>query len=471
MLHLSDLHAYQDRSVSHIVDSDSAMLFLEPGLGKTICTLSAIVELRDRLQVYGTLIVAPLRVVQSVWRQESLGWWHTKGLTFQMIHGTKREREQQLFRKADVYLTNYENLVWLQEELEYRYLGKGKYLPFNMVVFDEISKMKNARVRQGAKRGQAVLKLLPFIKRRVGLTGTPASNGLLDLFGQYLVVDAGQRLGTSFEGYKQSYFYQSDYAGYRYAPLPGSEDAIRDVIGDITISMKAEDYLDMPPLVVKDHYVDLDPKLRSRYDQIEKDMMVELESGHQVEVFNEASLTNRCLQFANGGIYKVPGEPEWESIHDIKLDALGDIVEEAAGEPVLVAYQYQHDAHKILKKFPDAIWINSKMPEKEFNQAIADWVDGNLNMIIGHPASMGHGIDRLQKRGNIVVWYGLNWSLELYSQTVGRLHRQGQERRVSNIRILMRDTLDDVVREALIRKETDELSIKQSIKEYWDNKS
>ena len=466
MLSRQQLHPYQEKSVSHVVDNRNSMLFLDMGLGKTVATLTAVIDLFDTLDVHGVLIVGPLRVIQSVWKQEAQKWEHTRHLTFSTITGTPDQRTNALMAKADIYLINYDNLVWLEEQIQHRYLRRNKPLPFNMLVADEVSKFKATRMRQGTKRGNAVLKLLPLLPYRVGLTGTPSSNGLEDLFGQFLVIDGGVRLGTSFGRFRSTYFYQTDWNGYKWKPFEKAQGQISEKIGDITLNLNAEDYLDMPDKITNDIMLSLPPKLQQKYDDIEKDMMVELESGHKVDILNEASKMNRCLQFANGGMYVEPGSPEWESIHDVKLDALDDIIEEASGNPVLVVYQYQHDAKKIKRRYPDAVWIKSTMSEKDFNQALADWDEGNLRMIIGHPASMGHGIDRLQRRGRTLVWYGLTWSLDLYDQTNARLWRQGQKHPVIIHRLLMQATTDEAVKLAIESKATDELTMRQAIEQY-----
>lgn len=470
MLNVEQLHDYQKRCVSHVEEHENAMLWLEMGLGKTAITLTAISNLFNNLSIKAVLILAPLRVCQAVWRQEALKWSHTSWLRFSLIHGDEDTRKRAVRRQANVYLINYEGVEWLQRYLEAVYLKRGQYLPFDMVVYDEISKLKNARIKQGAKRGSAVLKMLPYVKRRVGLTGTPSSNGMEDLFGQYLVVDGGARLGSSFTDFRQRYFIQTDRMGYKFAPGFGAVDAIRDTISDITVSMRSEDYLDMPDLIINDITLTLPPKLQSEYDRIEEEMIIELQSGAQVEVFNQASLINRTLQFANGAVYTEPGQPEWENIHDVKLDALEDIVEEAAGEPLLVAFEFQHDAHKILKRFKHAVWFSSSMSEKEAIKAIDDFEAGRLTMLIGHPGSLGHGLDRLQHTGCTVVWYGLNWSLDLYDQTIARLWRQGQKRPVIVHRLIMDNTTDLVVDLSLKRKASDEITIKGAVMEYWMGK-
>jgi SNF2 family DNA or RNA helicase len=466
LLTTEDFHPYQIRTIEHMMGNPQSMLFLDPGLGKSIITLTSIAMLLDQMKVYGVIVVAPLRVAQTVWRQEALKWAHTKHLTFSSITGSKDDRIRGLMTPADVYLINFDNLRWLQEEIEFRFLRKGKRPPFNMLVADEISKLKNTRTRQGAERGKAMLKLLPYLPYRTGLTGTPASNGMLDLFGQFLVIDSGQRLGTSFSGFRSTYFYQADYQGYRWLPFEKAKDQIGAKVGDITVNLSAEDYLDLPDKIVNDVYIDLPPKQRAIYDRIEHDMLVELDSGHEVEIFNGASLMNRCLQYANGGMYTMPGAPDWENVHDAKLDALDDIIEESAGKPVLIIYQYQHDAKKILKKYPDAVWLSSKISESDFVQAIEDWNSGKLTKIIGHPASMGFGVDGLQDSCHTMVWYGLPWGLDFYMQTIARLLRQGQEHPVMVHRLMMRDTVEEAVKIALENKFNDEHGAREAIAKY-----
>lgn len=465
MLTPENLHPYQNFATSHIIEQPHSMLWLEMGLGKTISTLSAIVELQNRLEIWGTLVVAPLRVCQSVWRQEARKWSHTQHLTFSLITGTKRDRQRALFTKADVYLINYDNLEWLTVELEARWLSKGRYLPFNMVVWDEVSKLKNTRIRQGVNRGKAALKILPYIHRRVGLTGTPASNGLLDLFGQYLVVDGGERLGSSFEKYKEAYFYQADWNGYRFNPFPGADEKIQGKIGDITITMKNDDYLDLPPFVFNEIELEMPSALQKRYKAMEKEFFLEFDSGHQLGIENEASLTNRCLQFASGACYMQPGAPEWEEIHKLKIEALEDVVEEAAGSPILVLYQFIHDAHRIKKKFKDAVLFHSTLPEDEFNDIVGRWNRGEIRLLVGHPASIGHGLN-IQAGSNTLVWFGLNWSLDLYDQANARLRRQGQTKPVIVNRIIMKHTMDEAQRLALQMKAEEESGIRDAIARY-----
>lgn len=469
-LTLNNFHGYQHTLTQHMLEHDYSMVWADMGLGKTIAGLTAVLERRNRMQVWGTLIVAPLRVCQSVWRQEARKWSHTdQQFKFSAIIGTKEQRERALFTRADVYLINFEGLPWLVAELERRWLSKGRYLPFNEVIWDEVSKMKNTRTQQGVARGIAALKMLPYVQYRVGMTGTPAGKGLLDLFGQFLVIDGGQRLGTSYDAYKKTYFY-TQKEGNRVSdsdwhPLPGADQLIYSKISDITISMRSDDYLDLPPMIVNDVYVDLTPKLRKQYKGMEKQLLLQFDSGNDLEIDNQASLVNRCLQFADGACYTAPGMPEWENIHDLKLDAFDDIIEEAAGKPVLVMYQFQHSAEKIMKKYPRAKRISSQLSEVEFNQIIDQWNAGQLPMLIGHPASIGHGLN-IQAGSNLVIWYGVNWSLELYLQAMARLRRQGQTLPVIAHRIMCRDTWDEVQRLRLASNQETEQSLRDAVEQY-----
>lgn len=472
MLHPSNMHPYQNRTVEHIIDHKCSMLHQDPGLGKTIATLSAIETLMfDAYKVKGVLVCAPLRVIQSVWKQESAKWSHTKDLTFSYITGDRNDRIRGLCAKADIYLINYEGLVWLQAEVEHRFLSRGKYPPWNMCVFDEISKMKGTRTRQGVKRGTAALQLLQYCEYRVGLTGSPAPNGMLDLFGQYLCIDAGEALGTSFSSYQSTYFYLSEYQGRKWNPFERAKEQITDLIAPITMDLRASDYIKMPDLIINDIGLDFPPAIQSAYDRIEHEMLIELDSGADVEIFNRASLVNRCLQYSGGAVYLNPGLPEWEKVHDVKLDALEDLVEELAGQPVLLLYQYKHEAERIQKKFPGAVRISSQTSAADFNQAIIDWNLGKLDMIIAHPASMGHGVDRLQTSCHNVIWFGLNWSWELYYQSNARVARQGQTSPSVMIhRILMNNTVDELVAIALKTKQTTETDVRELVRAYGERK-
>ena len=456
------LHDYQKRAVNFQCTHPATMLWLDMGLGKTVITLTSIAHLLNTGFLRGVVIVAPIRVIRLVWRQEAARWTHTKHLTFSMLTGTRDQRTRALLRPANVYLINYENLQWLAETLATYYTGKDKPLPFNGVVWDEISKCKNS----STQRVKAVKKILPHFDWTTGLTGTPASNGYKDLHGQYLVVDRGQRLGTSKTAFRGRFYKKA--GPYKEVPYEGAENEIKQLIGDITLEMSAEDYNKLPDLVVNDINIEMPENLRTLYDRMEKEFFIQLDSGKQVEMFNQAALTNKCLQFANGAMYPVAGMPLWEPIHDLKLEALEEIIDEAQGQQVLCAYGYRSDAERIMKRFAELRPINLTecKTEAALTNAMARWASGDCPLMIGHPASMGHGIDGLQKRGHIVVWYGLNWSLDLYDQMNARIRRQGQGAPVICHRIMMLDTLDQAQALALDEKAQTQAGLRNAVKQY-----
>ncbi len=794
LLQPQQLYDYQRECIAHMLTEDDSMLWLGLGLGKTPVTLTTIVDRMRAGHVKKTLVFGPLRVIQAVWAREARKWEHTKHLRFSVMHGTKEKRTRALFADADIFLCNYENMNWLAETLTQYYLDQDKPLPFQMVVYDEVSKLKNSTTkRMGGgktdrkdKRGNVHTikhigwrKILDHFKYRVGLTGTPASNGYLDLHGQFLAVDGGKRLGPYVTGFKDAYFV-SDYNGWNYVPTDLGKKAIETNIADITKKMDAKDYLDLPDVNVTNLMVDLPEKARKAYIDMEKEMFSELDSGTEVEVFSRASVSNKCLQFCiaqgtevltstgwspienvgagdfvwdgdgwasvgdlavqgnkrvieldgvwmtpdhkvltvsgwreaqeiihgdaregldrpavripegfresrnhcneesdveremclregvcgnrmeseesqptgreilrvqegrgprrakkhtwdvidqticNLGEYAQPvqeperqrlpelwwswdrslrrvvrffrefleghgwhvqgrsvhrarrqrgrvlpvelqvgddpstsqqpeelpvrtdafrcddsgagceevrrergdaeseagqrdgrtegnhehryeetydlvdvgtsnrftvrgssgdvfivhncnGTPyhgeskEWEALHDAKLDALEDVLEEAAGKPVLCSYTFKSDAERIMKKFSKYRPVNlTTVKSSATEDVINKWNDGKIKLLIGHPASMGHGVDGLQDSGSILVWFGLNWSLELYEQMNGRIDRQGQKDMVSIIRILCRDTVDLAVADALTRKTDDQNTLKDAIQRYRD---
>ena len=456
------LHDYQKRAVNFQCTNPATMIWMDLGLGKTIVTLTSIAHLLNTGFLRGVVIVAPIRVIRLVWRQEAARWTHTKHLTFSMLTGTRDQRTRALLRPANVYLINYENLQWLAETLATYYTGKDKPLPFNGVVWDEISKCKNS----STQRVKAVKKILPHFDWTTGLTGTPASNGYKDLHGQYLVVDRGQRLGTSKTAFRGRFYKKA--GPYKEVPYEGAENEIKQLIGDITLEMSAEDYNKLPDLVVNDINIEMPENLRTLYDRMEKEFFIQLDSGKQVEMFNQAALTNKCLQFANGAMYPVAGMPLWEPIHDLKLEALEEIIDEAQGQQVLCAYGYRSDAERIMKRFAELRPINLTecKTEAALTNAMARWASGDCPLMIGHPASMGHGIDGLQKRGHIVVWYGLNWSLDLYDQMNARIRRQGQGAPVICHRLMMLDTLDQAQALALDEKAQTQAGLRNAVKQY-----
>lgn len=466
LLKPEQLHEYQKKAVNFQCTIPNTAIWMEMGLGKTATTLTSIVHLLNTGFVSGVLIVAPIRVVRLVWRQEAEKWSHTKHLKFSVVAGTKDQRTRALLRKADVYLINYENLQWMSETLEQYFVKKKLPLPFDGVVWDEISKMKNSTTN----RVKAVRRIMPNFKWTTGLTGTPASNGYKDLHGQFLVLDGGVRLGTSKTAFRERFYYK--VSQFRDAPYPDTEQTIQNLIGDITLQMSAADYNPLPDMIINDVTLDLPKPLRDKYESLERDFFFQLDNGEGVEVFNAASLTNKCLQFANGSVYPIPGLPMYEKIHDLKLDALEDILEEANGKPVLCSYAYRSDAERIMERFKKIKPINLTecKSEKSLKDAMHRWQTGDCQLMIGHPASMGHGVDGLQKNGNILVWYGLNWSLDLYEQFNARIRRQGQGVPVICHRILIGGTLDQAQALALEDKEQAQTSLKNAIKTYRQSK-
>jgi len=460
------LHDYQKKAVNFQCTHAQSMLWKDMGLGKTIVTLTSIVHLLSTGYLRGVIIVAPIRVIRLVWRQEAAKWEHTKHLRFSMVTGTKDQRTRALMRPADIYLINYENLRWLAETLQTYYVAKDKPLPFNGVVWDEISKMKNS----ATDRVKAVRKVLDQFAWTTGLTGTPASNGYKDLHGQFLVVDRGVRLGTSKTAFKTRFYRK--VGTYKEVLYDDAEDTIKNLIGDITLEMSAEDYNPLPDLIVNNIEVEMEGEVRAKYEQLEKEFFTQLDSGTTVEVFNQGSLTNKALQFSNGAVYPVAGMPLWEPIHDLKLDALEEIIDEAQGSPVLCAYAYRSDAERIMARFKDLRPINLTecKTEGSLTAAMDRWMKGDCQLMIGHPASMGHGIDGLQKRGRTVVWFGLNWSLDLYDQMNARVRRQGQGAPVVCHRIMCRDTLDQAQAIALDEKATTQNALRSAVKKYRQQK-
>ena len=460
------LHDYQKKAVNFQCTHPNSMLWLDMGLGKTVITLTSVAHLINTGFLRGVVIVAPIRVVRLVWRQEAAKWENTKNLRFSMVTGTRDQRTRALLRPADVYLINYDCLGWLAETLQTYFVKKDKPLPFNGVVWDEISKCKNS----ATNRVKAVKKILDKFDWTTGLTGTPASNGYKDLHGQFLVVDKGQRLGVSKTAFRTRFYRK--VGPYKEVAYEDTEDTIKKLIGDITLEMSAEDYNPLPDLIMNNIEIEMPDDLRTKYEKMEREFFLQLDSGKEVEMFNQASLTNKCLQFSNGAMYPVAGMPLWEPIHDLKLDALEEIIDEAQGSPVLCSYAYRSDAARIMEKFKhlDPINLTDCKSESALLNAMHRWKTNDCALMIGHPASMGHGIDGLQKNGHILVWFGLNWSLDLYEQMNARVRRQGQGVPVICHRIMCQDTLDQAQALALDEKATTQQGLRNAVKQYRETK-
>jgi len=468
MLAPSNLHDYQKKIIEFQCSHPDSAIWADPGLGKTVATLTSAAHLISSGFLTGVLVVAPIRVCRLVWAQEAKKWEHVKDLRFMTMTGTRDQRTRALLKPGNqIWLINYENLGWLAEVLDTYFIGKGNPLPFDGLVWDEISKCKNSTTQ----RVKSVRKILRYFKWKTGLTGTPATNGYKDLHGQFLVLDEGKRLGTSKTAFRTRFYRK--VGPYKEVAFDDTETTIKNLIGDMTIEMSAADYLKMPDLIVNDVWVEFDELTRVKYDKMEKDFFLKLDSGVEKEMFNQASLMNSCLQYSNGAIYPIAGMPMWEPIHSEKLDALEEIIDEAAGKPVLCWYQYRSDAARIMERFKELRPINLTecKSEQALNVAMARWASGNCHLMISHCLSAGHGIDGLQKSGHTMVWFGLTWSLDGYLQAVARLHRQGQGQPVICHRILTKDTLDQAQADALNHKATDQASLRKAVSEYRNSKN
>ena len=423
------LHAYQERMAAQIVAQPNIGVFADMGVGKTLIALTAIADLFDRCEIRKVLIIAPLRVAQTVWHAESRQWPHTRHLTFALALGTEKQRHEAIALRADVTVCNRENVQWLVE-------AYGDRWPWDMLVIDELSSFKSPT----AQRFRKLRKVRKHCRRIVGLTGTPASNGLLDLYPQVYLLDGGDRLGRTMGAYKQRWFRQMDRNGWRIEPLPGAAEEINAALSDLCLSLRAEDWLELPARVDNIVTCPLPPPAMKQYRELERKCVLDLETG-TVTAISGGVLVNKLLQAANGAMYVE--DREWEAIHDAKLDALGEILDEVS-DNVLVGYSYRHDYERIKDRFPHAVEIREA-------GAIERWNKGEIRLLCAHPASAGHGLN-LQHGGHTGVWFGLPWSLELYQQFCARLHRQGQKERVILHHLIAPGTVDRKVLYALQNK-------------------
>lgn len=432
MLSRDDMHDYQNRSVDFIKKNKRCILMIEMGLGKTASSLTAFSDLLDGFVTERILVIAPLRVANSVWAQECKKWEQLKHLSVSICTGTERQRIAALSKTADVYTINRENVPWLVKHY-------GKKWPFDAVIIDESTSFKSA----SSQRFKALRRVLPETEYMVLLTGTPSPNGLLDLWAQVYLVDFGQSLGRTMTAYKQRFF-ESDFMGYKFSPKAGSAEKIHALIAPFCLSMSAADYLELPERIDLVERITLPPKIKSLYDSFELELLAELPSGDMVEAMNAAVLANKLLQWCNGATY-TDDKGNYETIHNLKLDALGELIEQN-DEPTLVAYNYKTDLARILERFPDAVILDKDA------ETIARWNRGDIKLLLAHPASAGHGLN-LQEGGSLCVWFGLNWSLELYQQFNARLHRQGQEKPVRIVHIVADGCIDERVLQVLSDKE------------------
>ena len=439
-------HNYQSYAINYIETHPIAAVLLDMGLGKTVISLTAIADLLfDSFEAHRILVIAPLRVARDTWPAEIAKWEHLQHLTYAVCVGTPKERRAALLTGADITIINRENLGWLID-------SSGFVFDYDMVVIDELSSFKNHK----SKRFQSLMKVRPKVKRIIGLTGTPSSNGLMDLWAEFKLLDFGERLGRFITHYRNNYFIPDKRNGeiiYSYKPMAYAEDAIYRRISDITISMKSTDHLQMPELITSQYEVQLSEEETQRYEELKADFILELPEG-EITAANAASLTGKLSQLANGAIYDDDGNII--EFHDRKLDALEDLIEAANGKPLLVAYWFKHDLHRIKKRFD--------VREIKSSKDITDWNNGDIPVAVIHPASAGHGLN-LQAGGSTLIWFGLTWSLELYQQTNARLWRQGQTSGTVVIEhIITKGTIDERILKALSLKEVTQNALIDAVK-------
>lgn len=446
-------HAYQQHCIDQIIQVKKIGLFLDMGLGKTITTLTAIKELKYyRFQVRKVLVIAPKKVAEGTWTREKDKWEHTKMLRVSPVLGSQTKRVRALNTPADIYIVNRENVVWLVDYYKNDW-------PFDMVVVDESSSFKSHK----AKRFKALASMGSHIDRMVELTGTPSPNGLDDLWAQIFLLDGGERLGKRYTQFRERYF-QPDKRGadgmvYSYEAKPGTDRAILDRISDICISMKAEDYLQLPDITYHEVPVVLDPKALKAYQELEREMVLQIpEDEEEISVTSAAALSNKLLQLANGALYDE--DRQVHEIHNCKIEAFLELIESLQGKPALVFYNYQHDRERILKALEGS---KLRIRELKTPRDEDDWNNREIDILLTHPASSAYGLN-LQQGGNHVIWFGLTWNYELYTQANKRLHRQGQQEKVIIHHLVCRGTRDEDVMYALEQKDNVQNWVMESLK-------
>lgn len=441
-------HTYQKHAIDFIKANSAAGLFLDMGLGKTSCTLTAVNDLLyENLEPGPVLVIAPLRVAQSTWEQEAGKWNHLRHLTFSKVLGGLPQRVRALRKRADIYIVNRENVCWLVDYY-------GAKWPFQTVVIDELSSFKNSR----SQRFRALKRIRPKIRRIIGLTGTPAPKGLIDLWAQLYLLDGGERLGKTLGGYREKYFNagrRNGYVIFDWIPKKGAPEKIYGRIADICVSMQAKDWLELPGRQNIIKRVELPPAVRSEYEELEKEAFLEAEEG-SIVANGKADLTNKLSQYANGAVYTDDGG--YITVHDEKLKELELLVEEANGKPVLVYYAYRHDEERIME------YLKGYEPRKlKDEEQVEAWNRGGIKVLLAHPKSAGHGLN-MQSGGHIIIWFGLSFDLELYMQANARLDRQGQTECVRVYHIITGNTRDEDYLPVLDGKAVTQQVLKDALK-------
>jgi SNF2 family DNA or RNA helicase len=451
-------HEYQTKAIKFLLENGSGQLWLSPGLGKTAITLSTIKLLQEAGAVKKVLVIAPLRPCYAVWPDEIQKWDNFKDLTCSVLHGPLKDKK--IHDKATIHVVNFDGLAWLSNT--FRKLGVK--LPYDMLIVDEISYLKNTRTQ----RFKSLSPLLDQFPRRVGLTGSPASNGLMDIFGPQLVIDRGATFGKYVTHFRANYFYPSGYGGYTWALQTGAEDRIYEALADKVLRMSAEDYLELPELITNKVYVDLPPEAFKKYKELEDKLLLDIESG-QVTASTAAVAIGKCQQISNGAVYLDGEEREVQHIHDAKLEAVIDIVEELSGQPCLIGYHFKHDLDRLKKAFPSAPVIGSGISGDKLTKIINVWNEGKTPVLLAHPQSAGHGLN-LQGAGHAVIWFSNTWSLEIYEQFVRRLYRQGQRNNIIIHQIIGKKTIDEAIIKAIEGKDKTQQSLMNAVKAYAKEK-
>ena len=445
-------HEYQKKAVKFLVSNGSGQLWLDPGLGKTSITLEAFKILKQAGAVKKALIVAPLRPAYAVWPEEIKKWDNFASISITVIHGPNKDKS--IEDMSDIHVINFEGLQWLAKVLN------GKPFPYDMLVVDEISYLKNTRT----ERFKSLAVFLDRFKRRFGLTGSPAPNSLLDVFGPQLVIDRGATFGRFITHFRTNYFYQTGFGGYTWALKENSADTIYSLLADKVLRMKAEDYLDMPELLLNRVYVDLPKAARAVYKELEDKLLIEFES-NQVTATNAAVAVGKCQQIANGAVYIDGNEREIKEIHEEKLNAVEELVEGLNGKPCIIGYHFRHDLQRLKKLVPHAPHIGSGSTGKEMQAVIDKWNNGEYPVLLAHPQSAGHGLN-LQGAGHAVIWFSNTWSLEIYEQFIRRLWRQGQRNNIVVHQIIAKDTIDEAIVAAISSKDKTQQALMDAVRDY-----
>ena len=442
MLDRKDHRPYQKKGIQFIKDRKGSALFLDMGLGKTTITLTAILDILNDFEVIKPIIVAPLRVANTVWHNESDDWSHLEELGFSIITGTEKERVSALNKKADVYVINRENIQWLVEYY------KSKW-PFDMLVIDESTSFKNPT----SKRFRALKSVLKYINKRIILTGTPAPNGYMDLFSQIYILDEGERLGKNITRFRNTYF-DKDFMGFNYTLKEGAADRIQEKIKDIVYHVPTEGNVELPDVVSSVIDTPLTPKLLKKYQDFEEDMIMQIEGESElITSMSAAALSNKLLQFSSGAVYDE--DQNVHQLHDLKFDTLDEIIEENPNDNMLIAYNFKHELDRLKKKYPEAVVLSGGGDE------VKQWNEGKIKILLVHPASAGHGLN-LQHGGSLLVWFGFTWSLENYQQLNKRLHRSGQKNTVRLVHIAV-GAVEYRLMKALAKKDVTQSDLLRSL--------